>query len=148
MNTPIVTTQANVSENCFAQSCNTTNTRESENSDMSTIIGWAIDKNRLKIILDYQNIKPESIFSAGGNNSLEEDEEILRSIKENPTIIIKSWEPPTDDFLDFLDELSKKVNKIDIFPIGTSQNSYKPEKKDIEIWNSKLKNFQNIWMRK
>ena len=146
MNTPIVKTQADTKENNLLKNNNFINAKSLNNSDISTIIGWAIDKNRLNIVLDYQNIKPKSIFLAGGNNTLEEDDEILHSIKEDPTIIIKSWEPPTNEFLDFIEKLSKKCKKINILPIGTLHNSYMPAEKDIKIWNNKLKNFQNIWM--
>lgn len=146
LNTQIVKTQADTKENVLSKNNNFINTKDIDSSDISTVIGWNIDKNRLDIVLDYQNIKPKFTFLAGGNNTLEEDNKILHSIKEEPTIIIKSWEPPTDEFLDFIEELSRKTKKIDILPIGTSHNSYIPAEKDIKIWHNKLKKFQNIWM--
>ncbi len=146
MNTQIVKTQADTKENSLPKNNNFINAESLDNSNISTIIGWAIDKNRLDIVLDYQNIKPKFTFLAGGNNTLEEDNEILHSLQEDPTIIIKSWEPPTNEFLDFIEELSKKCKKINILPIGTLHNSYIPAEKDIKIWNNKLKNFQNIWI--
>ncbi len=146
MNETMITTHALDDEKEFSKSDKFSNIKEDEVRHISTIIGWGLDKDTLNILFDYKNMRPSLTFLAGGNNSLEEDENIIKSIKDNPLVIIKSWEPPTTDFTDFIEELSQKVDKIEVLPIGIKQNSYTPTKKDIDIWSRKLKDFQNIWI--
>ena len=146
MNEPLVTTFSSEDGGEFNSAEYYKNTKNDILVKNSSVIGWGFDESELDVVLDSQDLDPSHIYLAGGNKTLKEDENIIHSIQDNPTLIVKSWEPPTVDFIDFIDELRVKVNSINILPIGTSKNLYKPNKKDVNIWSRKLDDYQNIWI--
>jgi len=108
-----------------------------------SLIGWNLDHNQLPLIMDVKQITAEQLYHAGGKNTLQEDDLIIKSIKNPTVILVKAWEPPMRDFLDFISDLySHHHEEITIFPIGTAQKQFRAKESEITIWNSKIASLQ------
>ena len=122
MNTPLVSSQANKPEQEFVRSsvsferiCTPTDRDYTANYD--AILGWAISKEELETTADSLLASSHYIANVGGKNTLTEDANTARSINGNILLIVKAWEPPTMDIIDFLHELSSSVAKITVLPL-------------------------------
>ena len=151
MNEPIITTRAVKSEEKFidtkqsyAQIIHTLDT------SYDVVHGWAISKEQLVVLNDSMSIITPKCFEVGGTNSFEEDNKIISKSKGEVLFFVKGWEPPTMDFVDYLQELSRKVDKIIVAPIGTVENNYVIEKNSIDIWDRKLTQLAkaNVWLKR
>jgi hypothetical protein len=89
-------------------------------------------------------------FEAGGSNSFEEDSEVISKSRGEILFFVKAWEPPTMDFVDYLVELTHKVDKVIIMPIGTKENAYEANPKEIDVWENKLSLLKNmkVWLKR
>ena len=127
--TPIITTISNKSEESLD-----IDKKEYQTKDIATqykyTLGYAIKEDEILNINDLLNIEAINIFSVGGNNSLEEDFKITSQIDNKVLIYIHSWEPPTMDFLDLLEEINQE---IDIYPIGV--RNQQASIKEIDMWS-------------
>lgn len=114
------------------------------------IIAWNFSNDEVLLVNDYISILPSSISIVGGRNSFEDDEKIANSAKDKILLYVKSWEPPTMDFVDFLEELidNDKVYEIELFPIGLSDNRYRSTEKEFSIWNRKIEGLKSkkVWV--
>ncbi len=145
MNEPLVTTGANDEESDFNAQSSTKEIKKAKIENNQTIIGWGIYESELELILDSKDVKSPTIFIAGGNNTLEDDQEVINFVKgDYIVIVVKAWEPPVIDFTDFIDELEAKVKNIDLLLVGLVEDAYRPKRQDIEIWSRKLEKYQNI----
>jgi len=98
-------------------------------------------------------------FNAGGLSSPEQDLEIISQIekvkeKEEILIVVKSWEPPLGEFLDFLKMLRASLGSgknIGVVPIGyeKSQNGTMHEVKEMhaQAWSLALSKVEDPWLR-
>jgi hypothetical protein len=115
-----------------------------------SIIAWNFSEDEMLLVNDTKRI--DALFSAsvGGNNSFEEDEEVANRAEENVLLYVKSWEPPTMDFVDFLEELieNSRVDEIELFPIGLPENNYRSTEKEFSIWNRKIEGLKakKVWV--
>jgi len=102
-------------------------------------------KNEALIFLDSLNLEPKTIYSAGIN--LDDDKKILQKDFKEVLLIVKSWDIPTFDFLDFIKSVAKKA-KVTIVLAGLKENGFKPSGDEVLIWESKLKelNSGNIFL--
>jgi hypothetical protein len=80
------------------------------------------------------NIECDSVNEVGGMHTLRHDNQIISQISGSVVVLVKSWETPTGDFVDFIEDLSKQA--IDITIITVAKNSIK--KSDYEIWRLKI----------
>jgi hypothetical protein len=116
----------------------------------NTIFGWNFSKDEIRLANDAKEIKAEAIHSIGGNSSLDEDEAKADSAKGVILLFVKSWEPPTMDFIDFLELLieSKNVNEIQIYPLGTIGRYYESDSKDVAVWKRKIQGLKlsKVWV--
>lgn len=151
MNEPIISTKAEKSEERFLSA------KEHEiqivkqlNSAYTSIQGWAIDQKNLIVLADSMQIDTTLFFEVGGANSLEEDNEILMQSKGQVLLFVKGWEPPTMDFIDYVDMLSQKVESVVIVPIGTVDEGYNIERSYVDIWARKLSDIkrENVWLKR
>jgi len=151
MNEPIITTRAVNSEEQFIH------TKESYaqiihtlDTSYDVVHGWAISKEQLVVLNDSMSIITPKLFEVGGTNSFEEDNEVISKSKGEVLFFVKGWEPPTMDFVDYLQELSQKVDKVIVAPIGTVENNYVIEKNSIDIWDRKLTQLAkaNVWLKR
>jgi len=153
MNTPLVSSQANKPEQEFVRSsvsferiCTPTDSDYSANYD--TVLGWAMSEEELRIIKDSLVISSEYLTDVGGTNTLSEDANIAKSLNGDVLLIVKAWEPPTMDIVDFLDELSSSVAKITVLPIGSAKDEYKSDSGEFDVWARKLQENDNkkVWL--
>jgi len=104
-----------------------------------TLIGWNMDHTLLADIIEVKQIAADHIFSAGGKNTLQEDDDIISKVDTSAIIMVKAWEPPMREFLDFAASLySHSAKKVTVFPVGTPEKGFMPEKSDVNIWNDKI----------
>jgi hypothetical protein len=111
--------------------------------DYDAIQAWAMSGNQLILLNDMFSIHAKDLYEVGGMNSLEEDSLIVSKSYGKVLLYVKAWEPPTMDFIDYLEELLEKVESIIIVPIGTKENAYVPRDKAIKVWERKLGLFNN-----
>jgi hypothetical protein len=54
------------------------------------------------------------------------------------------------DFIDFLNGLSQRAERITLLPIGTSKEGYLAERDDVNVWENKLasEGAQKVWIRR
>jgi len=102
-------------------------------------IGWALDRDTISEYNKKEDILVDEIYEVGGRKLLEEDKEVIDKAHGDILFYIKSWQPPTMDFIDFIEGLSHKdVKSIEIYLIGIKEYLYKCTDADFEIWERKL----------
>ncbi len=103
---------------------------EKLNVNIVNLLGYGIDKESLKTL----NIKAKNINSFGGMRSFNKDSELLKSLKGNTLIVVKSWEPPILDFIDLLEFLDIDA-KLYIYMFGLNKDI---KSMDVDVWRRKL----------
>jgi len=147
MQEPLVSTQALTKETPLSPSQEAeVPTTKSLQQSYPYVIGWAIDESTIQLHNQREAIETAIIYQAGGNNSLEEDQEIIDTIHTTALLYVKSWEPPTMDFIDFLMDLSSKSSVI-LYPLGTIENHYMPTDEEFAIWERKVSLLKNDTIR-
>jgi len=115
-----------------------------------SIIGWNFSDDEILLVNDFKQFRAIFINSVGGNHSFDEDEEVASRAKDRVLLYVKSWEPPTMDFVDFLEELidNSRVEEIELLPLGLSENNYITTEKDFSIWNRKIEGLKarKVWV--
>lgn len=151
MNEPIISTQASGTEEVFvptqsdyAQIVNRLDT------SYDVVQGWAIPKDQLVVLSDSYGVIAPKFYEVGGSNSLDEDNEIISKSHGEVLLFVKSWEPPTMDFVDYVKALSNKVDKVIIVPVGTADNHYRAKAAQVDIWDRKLSTIGEgkIWLKR
>jgi len=124
--------------------------KEKVEIDYEHIIAWNFSYDELILANDSKEIKGLHFHTVGGSHSFNEDEEITRSVNKIVLLYVKSWEPPTMDFIDFLELLieNNSVEKIEVFPLGTTAKYYESSTKELSIWKRKIEglNAQKVWV--
>ena len=140
MREPFITTQSKTKERHLVQNYNgDVDTIDGLQDRYPMAIGWALDAETIGEYNIKEDILVDEIYEVGGRKSLEDDSDIITKAKGDIIFYIKSWEPPTMDFVDFITELSNKdVKNIEIYLIGIKENSYQATNSDFKIWNRKL----------
>lgn len=112
--------------------------------------GWAMTHGELLLLCDSMGIATPKYFEVGGAHSLEEDSEVVAKSKGEVLFFVKGWEPPTKDFADYLHELTVKVDKVIVVPVGTVENNYSTTVKELDIWDRKLVLLKNekVWLKR
>lgn len=151
INEPIISTHAKKRENafisddeCYSQIVNRLD------ASYDGIQGWAISQSELFVLGDSMNIISPEHFEVGGTNSFEEDSEVIFKSHGEVLLFVKAWEPPTMDFVDYLTELTDKVDKVVVVPIGTVENHYETTPKEIDVWENKLSLLGDVkvWLKR
>lgn len=151
MNEPMISTHACSSEERFVSSSDDTiQTTDKLDASYDTVQGWAIPKRELSVLNDGMQIITPNLFEVGGGNTLEEDREIINKSYGEVLLYVKAWEPPTMDFMDYLEWLLAKVDKVVVAPVGTQKEGYKASAKAVEIWKNKLSLLKEdrVWLKK
>jgi hypothetical protein len=150
MNEPIISTHANENERQFIQrSTAYAQTIFSLDASYDSVQGWAIPKENLLLVSESMKVISPKLFEVGGANTLDEDMEIIYNSHGEVLLYVKSWEPPTMDFIDYLEGLVRSVDKVIVCPIGTVENAYKTESREVNVWARKLSIFKNekVWLK-
>jgi hypothetical protein len=151
MNEPIISTNAPKNEQKFVQQSSKYGQKvDSLDASYDFVLGWAIPKSSLVAIADSMSVLTPKFFEVGGGNSLDEDNEIVHLAHGEILLYVKAWEPPIMDFMDFLDSLSSSVDKIVVYPIGTKNDEYKTNSKEVSVWARKLStlNSKKVWLKR
>jgi len=141
-NTPTITTHSNKQET-LQQPINSTLKSVEKSVNYDALLGWAIDSNKLLLIKDNLSINCNTLYTVGGLKPIESDLEVINTLSnKDVAIFVNSYEVPTLDFLDFLEDLSIKASSIYLL-----FNNAK--KRDIEIWSAKVStlNKSNIFIK-
>lgn len=119
------------------------------NTSYHVVLGWSYSKEEIAVVCDMAAIKTPLMLPVGGNNSLEEDSHAISRCKQEVLVCIKSWEPPTMDFVDFMQALEGQADKITVLPLGIPQDSYLPRPKALKVWAKKLASINNdkVWLK-
>ncbi len=150
MNEPIITTFETEGKRSFIPT-GSHYMQEVDDLDSSydKALGWAMSDEELRVLNDSMKVITPMVFDVGGTNSLEEDSEIISKCQGEVLFYVKSWEPPTMDFVDFLEGLVKVVDKVILAPVGTVEDAYLPKDKELEIWGRKLQILKSdkVWLK-
>ena len=150
-NTPFVSTEAlRVERHLEITEDNNFQVQNFVRHSYQNILGWNFSKDEIVLANDNKEISCSTIASIGGNNSFLEDENEAKKVRRTVLFYVKSWEPPTMDFVDFLELLieNKKVDTIHIYPLGTVGRYYESDAKDIAVWNRKIQGLKSekVWV--
>jgi hypothetical protein len=151
MNEPIISTHSSRDEKKFMPNNDSyIQVVSSLDTSYDVVQGWAIPKAQLVVISDSMQVISPKLFEVGGGNTLDEDSEIINKSHGEVLLYVKAWEPPTMDFVDFLEELIRRVDKVIVYPVGTSQEHYKTQSKEVEVWARKLStlNHKKVWLKR
>ena len=144
INEPMISTHATTAEKKFiSASENAIETLYHLDASYDVLQGWAIPQSQLLVMSDSMQIISPDMFEVGGGNSLQEDSAIISKSHGEVLLFVKAWEPPTMDFMDYLEELLGKVDKVIIYPVGAASKGYTAESKFIDIWAKKLSLFKH-----
>ena len=148
INEPIISMNSKSAVHIF-QSKNSTYKQILEKLDASydKTLGWAIDKDALRVMNENMQVLSPILNEVGGGNSLDEDREIVYRVQGKVLFYVKAWEPPTMDFIDFLEILLSKADKVIIVPVGTAERFYKSSIREVNIWARKLSTLESekVW---
>ncbi len=150
MNEPIISTHANPSNEIFvSKHKGYGQIQNTLDSSYDCVQGWAIIKDEVLVCMDTLGVISPMYCKVGGSNSLEEDDEVISKSNGEVLFLAKSWEHPTNEFLDYMIDLSKKVDKIILMPIGKSSNIYEIKSEDFDEWAKKLStlNTTKVWLK-
>ena len=151
MNEPIITTSAiEEKKNFVPKGSHYMQEVEDLDSSYDRTLGWAMSDEELTVLNDSMKVITPKAFDVGGTNSLEEDSEIISKCQGEVLFYVKSWEPPTMDFVDFLEALTEAVDKVILIPVGTAEDTYLPKSKELEMWGRKLQTLKNekVWLKR
>ncbi len=150
MNEPIITTSMpKESKGLVSGNYHYMQEVEALDSSYDQTLGWAMSKQELMVLNDAMQVLTPRTFEVGGSNSLDEDSEIISRCTGEVLFYVKSWEPPTMDFIDFLDDLTAVADKVIVTPVGTVEDRYLPKTKELEMWGKKLQtlNSEKVWLK-
>ena len=149
-NEPVISTSAKEREPGFiANNVAYTQVVHTLEANYDVVLGWAIDDEKLKVINDSMSVHAALIFEVGGANSLEEDAEVISQCHGEVLLFVKAWEPPTMDFIDFLEMLLERVDSVLVAPLGTTEQKYVTKASDLDVWARKivLLNSDHVWLK-
>lgn len=151
MNEPLITTSEAEEKKSFVFN-DSHYVQEVEDLDSSydRTLGWAMSNEEVRILNESMQIITPMAFDVGGSNTLEEDSEIISKCRGEVLFYVKSWEPPTMDFVDFLEALTQVADKVILVPVGTVEDAYLPRSKELEVWGRKLQQISSdkVWLKR
>ena len=151
MNEPIISSHAirNSEDNILSTQGNL-QIMEKLDTSYDVVQGWAMSKEGLRVLNDSMKVITPMVVDVGGTNRLSEDTEIIHKSKGEVLLYVKAWEPPTMDFMDYLDELMLGVDKVIVVPLGTVEEDYKASDRFINIWVKKLSALESkkLWLKR
>lgn len=140
---PIITTNSQDNEIEFIQSEERVDIKQKYNT-YKYILGWAMSSDEIRYINKKLSISSQNIFEIAGNNSLEDDEKVISLIDNSVLLYLKSWEPPTMDLVDFLDDLIENIDGVvDIYLVGLESNRLKFLQNELDMYSRWLASLEN-----
>jgi len=149
MNEPLISTHSEHQEGTLpTRSSDYPRSVENITGVYESIEGWSLPKEVLSVICDTLGVEAPICVEVGGNNTLEMDQEIASKASGKVLLIVKAWEPPTMDFMDYLQLLASSAEKIVVVPVGTTEEGYVAQIRHKEVWVRKLAqaDMQKVWI--
>ena len=149
-NEPVITTSAKEGESTFiSNDVSYEQLLHQLDSSYDVVLGWAMDEERLKVINDSLDVTAPLLFEVGGANSLQEDSAVIEKCHGKVLLYVKSWEPPTMDFIDFVEMLLERVDSVVVAPLGTAEQQYVTKASDLQVWARKLVILKSdkVWLK-
>ena len=150
MNEPIITTSAKeIESDFFSKNIEYVQIVRAFDASYDVVLGWAMDKEKLMPLNDSMHVLSPGLFEVGGGNTLLEDKEIINKCQGEVLLYVKAWEPPTMDFVDFLEILLQKTDKVIVTPVGTPAKAYLAKESEVNVWARKLFTLKSekIWLK-
>jgi hypothetical protein len=149
--TPYVSTESpNIEKHLEVKEKVTIQIKEDTHRAYGNILGWNFSDDEVSLINDSKEIKGLGVHTAGGSHTYAEDQNIAKEMRQTVLLYVKAWEPPTMDFIDFLELLidNKKVDEIQIYPLGTIGRYYESEEKEVAVWKRKIEGLKSkkVWV--
>jgi len=144
--TPFVSTQSVKHEEHLELKEEATMATSEELSEVyDALLAWNYAEKTLLLLQDHKRIEAQNIAVVGGRNSFAEDKKIVDGLQGKVLLYVKAWEPPTMDFMDFLEDVlaNKEVKEVEVCPLGTSTENYSSRASDMEIWLKKLEQIDS-----
>jgi len=144
--TPFISTQSHKNEEHLEISEETLReVDEHLGEEYEAILGWNFSDEQLLLIKDSLGVNSKNREVVGGKNSFLEDKKIIEQLKGEILVYVKAWEPPTMDFMDFLEDVlaNSSIKRVNIVPLGTAERNYKSNREDIEVWLRKLESIDS-----
>ena len=114
------------------------------------IIGWNFSKDEILLLNDSKDISADIVEIVGGNNAFKADQDVAKMVSNTVILYVKSWEPPTMDFVDFVEELldNTQVNEVEVYPLGTAARHYESDERELNIWKRKIQGLKSkkVWV--
>jgi len=151
MNEPIISTHAQEEEiKMPTQKEGVLQTVNTLDASYDVAQGWAMSEEQLHVLNDAMGVITPLVCDVGGTNTLEEDAEIIHKSHGEVLLYVKAWEPPTMDFMDYLEALVKQADRVIVVPVGTEEQGYKADEKMIQIWIRKLAQTgsNKVWLKR
>ena len=149
--TPYVSTEApKVEKHLKIEEERSVQTKVDTRRAYSHIVGWNFSSDEIRLVNDSKEIQGLEVNTAGGSHSYAEDQNIAENVRRTILLYVKSWEPPTMDFIDFLELLieNKKVDEIQVYPLGTVGRYYESDAREIAVWKRKIESLKSkkVWV--
>ena len=144
--TPFVSTQSHKSEEHLEVKQHSLHkVDEHLGEEYQAILGWNFSDEQLLLITDSLGVKAKSKEIVGGKNSFLDDKKIIEKLQGDVLVYVKAWEPPTMDFMDFLEDVldNLSIKSVNIAPVGTAENNYRYNQEDMEVWLRKLDSIES-----
>lgn len=135
-------------------------------SSQAVVITWANvpvrDSDVRQHILQHLDVQVTSIWTAGGATTPEDDQRVLHAAAEalrarssTPRVLlmlVKAWEPPMLEVVDFLGALRRAIGegeRIVVLPIAMSSQTLASHvyEQQCDIWQRKLATVGDPWLR-
>jgi hypothetical protein len=128
-------------------------------TEHSIVVNWAqLSKDSVSLKNYLLSLFPKAniqLLPAGGNASLDEDQLVIEKIvaserKSRIIIAVKSWEPPTEDILDFVKQLREGLGQhtlIFILPLEHEDDRGYLRAKDsrMRVWLERFSKLADPW---
>ncbi|MDH3689908.1 MAG: DUF2868 domain-containing protein [Gammaproteobacteria bacterium] len=129
-------------------------------SDKSWVVRWAgikLDTDAINAHLArYLQTTTVQLLDAGGSQSLEDDARVIEQLAQTPSetqlvLLVKSWEPPLMELVDFLKALRQALPKdraIIVLPVALDQAAapIAPSPSDVQMWGRKIRGIGDPWL--
>ncbi|MGH8578764.1 MAG: DUF2868 domain-containing protein [Gammaproteobacteria bacterium] len=116
--------------------------------------GLAMQRDVIQDLLWQQfAVEMKALLNAGGGAALDEDQKTIARLSKTPNnqpivLLVKSWEPPLLEFLDFVQDLRLAIGPrriLKVVPVGLADNaSATPQ--DLDVWQNKLATLGDPWV--
>jgi len=126
-------------------------------SGAASVINWSaisLESGAIRgVVLETLGVDATDVLSAGGARSLSEDQQTINACVEAKVpvvILVKSWETPMLEFLDFLKDMRSALGEkraVTVIPVSIDDGQpAAPEPTDASVWAERLETLGDPWL--